>query len=119
LTAEERRAAEDEIADDPLGWPVIRGTGGARKARAARGSSGKSGGMRIIYYPWQERDTILLLLIYAKNEQEDITQAQKQAVRKALQTLTASGGNHGEENQKHAWRRIGGGGQRSRGLRPR
>ncbi len=31
-------------------WPVIAGTGGARKARGARGGRGKSGGAHIIYY---------------------------------------------------------------------
>jgi len=44
LTPGERRTAEDEIADDPLGWPVIRGTGGARKARAAREAPEKAEG---------------------------------------------------------------------------
>ncbi len=42
----ERAAAELEIALAPTAWPVIRGTGGARKARAARGGRGKSGGVR-------------------------------------------------------------------------
>jgi hypothetical protein len=35
FTAAERAAAELEIALAPTAWPVIRGTGGARKARAA------------------------------------------------------------------------------------
>jgi hypothetical protein len=49
LTAVERAAGELEIAVAPLAWPVIQGTGGARKARVAGGSRGKSGGARIIY----------------------------------------------------------------------
>ena len=106
LTPGERRTAEDEIADDPLGWPVIRGTGGARKARAAREAPGKSGGIRIIYYPWQEADTVVLLLIYGKNEREDITPAQKQAVREVLQSLIRGGEPHGE-NQTDSRRRTG------------
>ena len=36
FTLTERTAAELEIALAPTAWPVIRGTGGARKARAAR-----------------------------------------------------------------------------------
>jgi mRNA-degrading endonuclease RelE of RelBE toxin-antitoxin system len=50
FTPAERAAAELEIALAPTASPVIRGTGGARKARAARGGRGKSGGVRIIYY---------------------------------------------------------------------
>ena len=41
---------EANIAADPLAHPVIRGTGGFRKARWSRGASGKSGGVRAIFY---------------------------------------------------------------------
>src|ERR1700719_3201778 len=44
FSAAERAAAELEIALAPDAWPVIPATGGARKARAARGGRGKSGG---------------------------------------------------------------------------
>lgn len=46
----ERTTAEMEIALALEAWPIIPGTGGVRKARAARGGRGKSGGARIIYY---------------------------------------------------------------------
>ncbi len=57
----ERAAAELEIALAPMAWPVIAGTGGARKARAARGGRGKSGGARIIYYIVTRRGVLYLL----------------------------------------------------------
>ena len=87
LSADERQAAEDEIAQDPLRWPVIRGTGGLRKARAARGSTGKSGGARIIYYYWSTEEAIYLLTIYAKNKQSDLSAADKSALRKIVESL--------------------------------
>jgi hypothetical protein len=37
---------------------VIPGTVGIRKARGARGSSGKRGGVRVIYYAQVSADTI-------------------------------------------------------------
>lgn len=80
-------AAEREIAEAPQAWPVISGTGGARKARAARGSSGKSGGARIIYYYMLTGEAIYLLDIYAKNEQENITEASKKVFRAFVSTL--------------------------------
>jgi hypothetical protein len=52
-----------------------------RKARAARGASGKSGGVRIIYYCLVVNEQIYLLDIYAKNEQENITDASKKVLR--------------------------------------
>src|SRR5438067_2525247 len=50
------------------GPPVIQGTGGCRKARAARGDPGKSGGVRIIYlfWFWVAEDTVHKLAVYAK-----------------------------------------------------
>ena len=60
FTPAERAAAELEIALQPAAWPVVAGTGGARKARAARGSRGKSGGARIIYYVISRRSVTAL-----------------------------------------------------------
>lgn len=80
LTAEERARAELEIAAAPEGWPVIPGTGGARKARAGRGGRGKSGGARIIYYFWIGERLIYLIDIYAKSDKEDLTHAEKKEI---------------------------------------
>ncbi len=46
------------IAADPLAYPMIRGTGGFRKARWSRGASGKSGGVRVIFYCVVLADTV-------------------------------------------------------------
>ncbi len=87
LSEDELVAAEQEIVEAPQAWPVIASTGGARKARAARGSSGKSGGARIIYYYVAADETIFLLDIYAKNAQENITEASKKVLRAFVRTL--------------------------------
>ncbi|MSP43970.1 MAG: hypothetical protein EXR08_11525 [Alphaproteobacteria bacterium] len=76
----------------PVKWPVIAGTGGVRKARAARGSSGKSGGVRIMYYFWLNDEGIYLLDIYAKNEKENLSGADKKLMKDMLNELT--GGRH-------------------------
>ena len=90
LTEAELRSAENEIAADPLAWPVIQGTGGCRKARASRGSSGKSGGVRIIYYFWANEDVVYMLTVYAKSQQEDLPAADKKALRKLIDELLGS-----------------------------
>ncbi len=77
LSDKEREVAEAEILEDPEAWPLIAGTGGVRKARAARGNSGKSGGVRILYYVWLGEGEIYFLDVYAKNDKEDVSEAEK------------------------------------------
>ncbi|MFI4985985.1 MAG: type II toxin-antitoxin system RelE/ParE family toxin [Alphaproteobacteria bacterium] len=90
LTKAERAVAELEIALAPLAWPVIAGTGGARKARAARGGKGKSGGARIIYFVVIRRNVLYRIDVYAKNAKEDLTDAEKQEIRKLAAALEAA-----------------------------
>jgi hypothetical protein len=68
---------------------VIKGTGGARKARVARGGKGKSGGARIIYYFLAAGDVIYLLDVYAKGEKEDLTDDDKTEIRRFIEALKA------------------------------
>jgi len=89
FTAAERAAAELEIALAPTAWPVIQETGGARKARAARGGRGKSGGARIIYYVVTRRGVLYLLDVYAKSAKEDLTDAEKREIRKLVAAIDA------------------------------
>jgi hypothetical protein len=89
FTPAERAVAELEIALAPTAWPVIRGTGGARKARAARGGRGKSGGVRIIYYVVTRRGVVYLIDAYAKSEKENLTDADTREIRKLIAALEA------------------------------
>jgi mRNA-degrading endonuclease RelE of RelBE toxin-antitoxin system len=51
-------------------------TAGARKARWGYGSSGKRGGVRIIYY-WDGDEEFYMLYAFAKNEQATLTRAKE------------------------------------------
>jgi len=68
---------EEEIAADPDRHPVIPGAGGFRKARWRRPGGGKSGGVRVIYYFMVRPDLIFLADLYAKNEKENLTHAER------------------------------------------
>jgi len=83
----EAAEAEDGIAAQPEKWPVIAGTNGVRKARAARGSAGKRGGVRILYYVWLQDDAMYLLDVYAKSSQEDISEADKKLLKQIIDEL--------------------------------
>ncbi len=61
------------------------GTAGARKARVRRGSSGKSGGAWIIYFYRTRAGEIYLIMIYVKNEQEDLTNEQRKEIRQFIE----------------------------------
>jgi mRNA-degrading endonuclease RelE of RelBE toxin-antitoxin system len=80
LSAEDRADLIDTLARDPMGGDVIPGLGGVRKLRFAPRGRGKSGGFRVIYYMLTESKPILALLIYGKNEQSDLSPAQRKMV---------------------------------------
>ena len=90
LTDSERDAAESEIAAAPKRWPVIAGTGGIRKARARRGSLGKSGGARVIYYFQRDAATVYLLTVYAKSERDDLSDEDKRIWRRFVKRIETS-----------------------------
>ncbi|MGD9582207.1 MAG: type II toxin-antitoxin system RelE/ParE family toxin [Lysobacterales bacterium] len=74
------------LAENPEAGDLIKGTGGLRKIRMALPGRGKSGGARVIYYYLHKAAEIRLLLAYAKSSQDDLTEAQ----RKALKQIVAS-----------------------------
>lgn len=67
----------------------IPGTGGVRKLRYAIGGRGKSGGVRAIYYFLDEVNPILALFLYAKNEQANLTPAEKKLAASLAAALKA------------------------------
>jgi mRNA-degrading endonuclease RelE of RelBE toxin-antitoxin system len=71
------------IVNPQLG-AVIPGMGGIRKMRWSGSDRGKRGGTRVIYFAAIAHDIILMLYIYPKNEQEDLSEAQKMALRRVV-----------------------------------
>ena len=87
LTAPERDRLEAELIARPDAWPVIPGSGGARKARVARGGQGKRGGGRVIYFHVVSPGVLILLALYAKNETENLTHADLKDIRAAIREI--------------------------------
>ena len=77
LDAGERQDVISYLAEHPKAGDVMEGTGGVRKLRWRRGSQGKSGGVRVIYYFHNEFMPLYLLTIFAKNERANLTKAQR------------------------------------------
>lgn len=73
ISDDDYRNLQNEIIREPEKGKIIRGSGGLRKIRWTRPGLGKSGGLRIIYYWIKAKEIILMLLIYSKTEQDDLT----------------------------------------------
>ena len=71
----------------PHAGDVIRGTGGVRKVRWAMRGRGKRGGSRIIYYWLAKEEHIYLLTVYAKGARDDLTAAERDAWRRAVEAI--------------------------------
>ncbi len=82
LSDEEYRALQTALMLRPQQGALIRGTGGLRKIRWARKGKGKRGGFRVIYYWHEQTQSSYMLLIYAKNEQEELTSKQQKILSK-------------------------------------
>lgn len=68
------------LASHPAAGDEIVGTGGVRKVRYKAKGKGKSGGVRVIYYFYDQDMPVYALLIYGKNERADLTPEQRKAV---------------------------------------
>ena len=84
LSEDELAILEYWIAANPEGHPVVPGAGGVRKARWARRGMGKRGGIRVIYYYSVRHQVALFIAAYAKNVQENLTNADKKAISKVV-----------------------------------
>ena len=60
-------------------------SGGIRKVRWRRAGTGKSGGVRVIYFTRTAEEEIVLLTLYAKAKTDNITGAKLKEIRRALE----------------------------------
>jgi len=93
MTSVERADVVDRLASNPAIGRIIKGTGGLRKARIGFGGRGRRGGGRVIYWYHSQSYPVVLLWVFAKNETDDLTAAQRSIlVREAEGLLEDFGG---------------------------
>lgn len=86
---DEFREMQQALIVNPELGNVIQDTGGFRKLRWARPGTGKSGGVRVIYYNRSAvSGKLYLALIYAKNEADNITSKQKAMLKQVAEQLS-------------------------------
>lgn len=87
LTDEDLRKLENTLLEDPKSGKAIQGTGGLRKIRIPIEHQGKRGGGRVIYVDIEVKETIYLINVYIKNEQEDLTESERKAFKALINIL--------------------------------
>lgn len=81
---EERGAFAAFISANPNAGDVVPESGGLRKVRWSRSGSGKSSGVRIIYFTRLARGELVLLIMYAKAKTDNLTGTILKEIRHAL-----------------------------------
>lgn len=96
LTEKEKVSLVNYLAAHPGAGVIMRGTGGIRKLRWQRGGIGKSGGVRVIYYFYDEEHPVFLLSIFGKSEKANLSKAEYNELAKLARILIESYGNKDE-----------------------
>lgn len=87
MTEEERALLVDYLAHNPAAGDLIPGTGGVRKLRWALEGRGKRGGARVIYFHHNAGMPLFALTAFAKNEQVDLSQQDRNDLRRLTALL--------------------------------
>lgn len=87
LTDEDLRELEFFLCLHPESGDVIPGTGGLRKLRWRFKHKGKRGGIRTLYIDFAYYEKIYLVSAYAKNIKVNLTQAEKNEIKKLIKIL--------------------------------
>jgi hypothetical protein len=81
---DERGAFAAFIAEYPDEGDVVVGSGGVRKVRWSRAGSGKSGGVRVVYFVRNELGELVLLFMYAKSKLDTLKASTLKEMRDAV-----------------------------------
>ena len=86
-TEQERGEFCAHIADHPDDGDVVAHSGGVRKVRWSRAGSGKSGGVRVIYFTRTQAAEIVLLVMYAKSKLGTLKASTLKELRNAVEKV--------------------------------
>lgn len=74
---------QQALIANPQAGGIIKDTGGLRKLRFgdARRGKGRRGGLRVVYFWWEEGRQFWLFTLFDKDEMADLTPAQRAALK--------------------------------------
>lgn len=87
LSESERLDVIRYLSEHPKSGDLMEGTGGVRKLRWRRGNHGKSGGVRVIYYFYNDEMPLYLLTLFAKGDRANLSKAERNELSALTQLL--------------------------------
>ena len=84
------QALQIELLKDPQIGSVIQGPGKLRKMRFAFPNRGKSGSSRVLYVDFVLAETIYLIFAYPKNEKDNLTDEERNNIKKMIAKIEQS-----------------------------
>ena len=87
LVDDEYSKLQEALVKHPDAGDLVRDGGGIRKLRWKRPGTGKSGGIRIIYYWLTEDHQILMLVAYPKSTKDNLTDKETAVLRALVKEL--------------------------------
>ena len=81
------RDLQKVLLENPKIGDVIQGTGRLRKMRFAFHGKGKSGGVRVCYVDFEQYGIVFLVMVFSKNEMENLSDAEKNSVKSVIERL--------------------------------
>jgi len=96
LSDDENKQIISYLAEHPKSGVLMQGTGGVRKLRWAKDGSGKSGGVRVIYYYHNEAVPLFMLTLFGKNEKANLSKSECNILSKLTKILADTYGGHNE-----------------------
>lgn len=92
LSDTEREHLIRYLAAHPGTGVLLEGTGGIRKLRWRREGTGKSSGVRVIYYYHNETYPLFLLTMFGKSEKTNLSKAERNELAKLTRILLSTYG---------------------------
>ena len=81
LNEEDRRLIEMELCGDSRRETSSSGPAGSGSSVSGRRVAGKSGGVRVIYFPDEECGRVYMILAYGKGKKETLTRREEHELR--------------------------------------
>ena len=87
LGEDEKSGIINTLARNPTAGVVVTGTGGIRKLRWSRPGTGKSAGVRVIYFYHDQAMPLFLLTLFAKGDKANLSKSERNELAKLAQIL--------------------------------
>jgi hypothetical protein len=89
LAEDEQQSMVSALGAEPDMGDMMAGTGGCRKVRWPGRGKGKSGGYRTVHYNGSDDVPVLLMLMFGKDEKDNLSQGERNLLRARMQRYEA------------------------------